>query len=147
MRSPRSYNSQVGVPLSIWQLNDSYNLAIIEAGISKPNEMQNLEEIIQPTIGIFTNIGNAHDENFSSTLEKIKEKFILFKHCKNIIVNTDNSELTGILKTKTPATLFTWGKNKDNIVSITSTEKKQNTTQVSLFPFIKHSKKSWSQTA
>jgi alanine racemase len=131
VRSPRSYNSQIGVPLSVWQLNENYNLAIIEAGISKPNEMQKLEEIIKPTIGIFTNIGNAHDENFSSTSQKIKEKSILFKYCKNVIVNADNAELTEILKTETQATLFTWGKGKNNIVSIKSKEKKENATQVS----------------
>ena len=74
VRSPRSYNSQIGVPLSIWQMNDTYNLAIIEAGISKPNEMQHLESIIQPTFGVFTNIGNAHDENFTSTKQKNKRK-------------------------------------------------------------------------
>src|SRR5690242_20723316 len=138
VRSPRSYNSQIGVPLSLWQLNETYNLAIIEAGISTPNEMQRLEEIIQPTIGIFTNIGNAHDENFTSRAEKIKEKSLLFKYSKNVIANTDNNELINILKTETSATLFTWGKGKENIVSITSTEKKENATQVS-FLYQQHS--------
>ena len=115
VRSPRSYNSQIGVPLSVWQMNENYNLAIIEAGISQPGEMQNLEEIIKPTIGIFTNIGNAHDENFSSTKEKIKEKAILFKDCKEVIVNADNNELINILKHETNAELFTWGKNKSKM--------------------------------
>jgi len=132
VRSPRSYNSQIGVPLSVWQMNESYNLAIIEAGISQPDEMQNLEEIIKPTVGIFTNIGNAHDENFSSTKEKIKEKAILFKHSKEVIVNADNNDLISILKHETNAQLFTCGKDKNNIVSILSLEKKENTTDALL---------------
>ena len=132
VRSPRSYNSQIGVPLSVWQMNENYNLAIIEAGISQPGEMQNLQEIIKPTIGIFTNIGNAHDENFSSTKEKIKEKAILFKHSKELIVNTDNDDLITVLKHENHTQLFTWGKSKNNVVSVISIEKKEETTHVSL---------------
>ncbi len=132
VRSPRSYNSQIGVPLSVWQLNENYNLAIIEAGISQPNEMYKLEEIIKPTIGIFTNIGNAHDENFSSPQEKIKEKTVLFKDSKEIIANVENAELHNILKDKTNAVLFTCGKNKENTVSIISVKRKEHATQVSL---------------
>ena len=64
VRSPKSYNSQIGVPLSVWQMSDQHDLAIFEAGISLPGEMENLEKIIQPTIGIFTNIGEAHSEGF-----------------------------------------------------------------------------------
>lgn len=130
VRSPRSYNSQIGVPLSVWQLNKKNNLAIIEAGISQPNEMQQLEEIIKPTIGIFTNIGNAHNENFSSINEKIKEKSLLFKNCSNVIANADKENLISILKEETNATLFTWGENKNNIVSIISIQKKDTATQV-----------------
>ena len=65
VRSPKSYNSQVGVPLSVWQMNESNNLAIFEAGISEANEMDALRTVIKPTIGVFTNIGQAHDENFT----------------------------------------------------------------------------------
>src|SRR6478609_7419543 len=64
VRSPRSYNSQIGVPLSVWQMSSQHNLAIFEAGISQPNEMNKLERIIQPNIGILTNIGEAHQEGF-----------------------------------------------------------------------------------
>jgi len=70
VRSPKSYNSQIGVPLSVWQLNASHELAIFEAGISRRGEMQRLEPIILPAIGIFTNIGEAHSEGFSSRAEK-----------------------------------------------------------------------------
>jgi alanine racemase len=84
-RSPKSYNSQIGVPLSVWNLEPDADLAIFEAGISKPGEMERLEEIIKPDIGIITNIGEPHQENFSSTKEKIKEKLLLFKGSKLII--------------------------------------------------------------
>ena len=74
VRSPKSYNSQIGVPLSVWQMNEHNTLAIFEAGISKPGEMGKLENIIQPTIGVLTNIGEAHGEGFSSADEKEKKK-------------------------------------------------------------------------
>ncbi len=79
VRSPRSYNSQIGVPLSLWQINEEDTLGIFEAGISKSGEMQALAEIIQPTIGILTNIGEAHAEGFANTSEKLKEKLKLFQ--------------------------------------------------------------------
>ena len=77
-RSPRSYNSQVGVPLSVWLLDDRTELGIFEAGISQPGEMAALKAIVQPTIGIMTNIGEAHQENFASIEEKCMEKLSLF---------------------------------------------------------------------
>ncbi len=132
VRSPRSYNSQIGVPLSIWQMNDSYNLAIIEAGISQPGEMLSLENIIKPIIGVFTNFGNAHDENFISAEQKIREKTILFKDCKEVIVNDTNDVLISILKNESNAQLFKCGGNKDNDVSITSVERKENAAHVLL---------------
>ena len=85
IRSPKSYNSQVGVPLSVLAISEKHNLGIFEAGISTRNEMEKLEKIIQPTIGILTNIGSAHDEGFSNIEEKIKEKLKLFKQSKLII--------------------------------------------------------------
>jgi alanine racemase len=85
IRSPKSYNSQVGVPLSVISINDKHNLGIFEAGISKMHEMEKLEVIIRPTIGIITNIGSAHDEGFEDLEKKIKEKLKLFKHSKLII--------------------------------------------------------------
>jgi alanine racemase len=78
VRSPRSYNSQIGVPLSVWQMNKQHTLAIFEAGISRPGEMEKLQKIIQPTIGVLTNIGEAHSEGFASSKEKEAEKRKLF---------------------------------------------------------------------
>ena len=77
-RSPKSYNSQIGVPLSVWQMNTSHAVALFEAGISRPNEMDKLREIIKPTIGVFTNIGTAHGKNFADVRQKIEEKLKLF---------------------------------------------------------------------
>lgn len=79
VRSPKSYNSQIGVPLSVWQINNGHNLGIFEAGISTIGEMENLAEMIKPTIGILTNIGEAHSEGFNSKAEKLAEKLKLFK--------------------------------------------------------------------
>lgn len=89
IRSPKSYNSQVGVPLSVWNLSPEYELAVFEAGISKPGEMQHLYEIVKPTIGILTNIGEAHQENFGSKQEKLNEKLNLFQSCSALIYCQD----------------------------------------------------------
>jgi alanine racemase len=89
VRSPKSFNSQVGVPLSVWQMSSEHDLAIFEAGISKPGEMRMLEPIILPTIGIFTNIGQAHDENFSDHEQKIDEKLELFRHVETLVYCKD----------------------------------------------------------
>ncbi len=93
VRSPKSYNSQIGVPLSVWRMNTQHNLALFEAGISMPDEMENLEKIIQPNIGIFTNIGSAHGKNFPSEYEKIREKLHLFKNCKTVIIPADDEKI------------------------------------------------------
>lgn len=85
IRSPKSYNSQVGVPLSVIAINEKHNLGIFEAGISTVNEMIHLEKIIKPTIGVLTNIGSAHDEGFLNLVQKIDEKLLLFKDCPIII--------------------------------------------------------------
>lgn len=90
VRSPRSYNSQLGVPLSVWQMNEKHTLGIFEAGISQPNEMEKLQPIIAPTIGILTNIGEAHQENFISVSQKCQEKMALFTDCEAIIYNGDD---------------------------------------------------------
>jgi len=84
VRSPRSYNSQIGVPLSLWLMNEKHTLAIVEAGISRPGEMERLEQMIRPTIGVFTNIGDAHSEGFSSREAKEKEKRILFREATEV---------------------------------------------------------------
>jgi len=89
IRSPKSYNSQIGVPLSVWQINTSHNLGIFEAGISAVGEMETLAKIIQPQIGILTNIGEAHAEGFASKKEKLVEKLKLFTGCELLIYSPD----------------------------------------------------------
>jgi len=132
VRSPRSYNSQLGVPLSVWQMNGDFNLAIFEAGISMPCEMQKLANIIQPTIGILTNIGSAHDENFTSRVQKTEEKCKLFESCDIVIANGDDPTVNEVLSRQTKAKLITWGNDAGNTIHIVSQQKKENTTHVSL---------------
>lgn len=88
--SPRSYNSQIGVPLSVWQMDENTELGIFEAGISQPEEMSKLENIINPTIGILTNIGQAHQEGFKSIKQKCLEKLELFINCDVIVCEEEN---------------------------------------------------------
>ncbi|MEM7162055.1 MAG: bifunctional UDP-N-acetylmuramoyl-tripeptide:D-alanyl-D-alanine ligase/alanine racemase [Bacteroidota bacterium] len=90
VKTPKSYNSQIGVPISIFGITKVHDLGVFEAGISCENEMDKLEKIIQPDIGIFTNIGNAHDEFFESKDLKAREKSILFKSCNALIYNADD---------------------------------------------------------
>ena len=89
-RSPRSWNSQIGVPLSVWRLSEQTQIGIFEAGISEPGEMQALEGIIQPTIGVLTHLGSAHDENFADREEKCREKLRLFRNARVLIYNADD---------------------------------------------------------
>lgn len=98
VRSPRSYNSQLGVPLSVWQMSDKNTLGIFEAGISQPDEMERLQPIIAPTIGIITSIGEAHQENFISTTQKCMEKLTLFKDCEAIIYDEDNKFISNCIE-------------------------------------------------
>lgn len=132
VRSPRSYNSQVGVPLSVWQLDDNTELGIFEAGISMPDEMENLEPIIRPTIGVLTKIGEAHQENFASLQQKVMEKLELFVNCQVFIFNEDDDLVVQcvdqmILSQKT----FTWSrKNMDAHLYISSVEKRESETVI-----------------
>jgi len=105
IRSPKSYNSQVGVPLSILGINEKHNLGIFEAGISQTDEMEKLQKIIQPTIGILSNIGSAHDQGFSSVGEKIKEKLKLFISV-NVLILNKNKTICAFVNPKTK--LFSW---------------------------------------
>jgi len=89
-RSPRSYNSQIGVPLSVWLLNEQTEVGLFEAGISEPDEMPSLHDIIQPTIGVLTYLGTAHQRNFRSMEEKCMEKLQLFHGAKVIAYNSDD---------------------------------------------------------
>ena len=97
VRSPRSYNSQIGVPLSVWEMNEHHTLGIFEAGISHPHEMDALRPVISPTIGVITNIGTAHQENFKSAKEKCIEKLSLFTDSDLIIYNADNKLIESAL--------------------------------------------------
>lgn len=130
-RSPKSYNSQVGVPLSVWQLNTNSQLGIFEAGISEPDEMSRLRQIIQPDIGIFTNIGEAHSENFINLQQKAGEKLKLFTKVKMLIYSLDypelqetliRSEILGNIKA------FTWSRKQEADLQITRVRRKTSFT-------------------
>lgn len=96
-RSPRSYNSQIGVPLSVWLLNEQSQVGLFEAGISQKGEMLALRDIIQPTIGVLTNLGAAHQENFSSMEEKCREKVTLFHDTKAIVYCADDDTVKNVI--------------------------------------------------
>lgn len=107
VRSPKSFNSQIGVPLSVWQIEPEHNLGIFEAGISKAGEMRSLAEVIVPTIGILTNIGAAHSEGFTNATEKLKEKLKLFKNVEHFIYSPEY--VVGIDKNNLPGKKkFSW---------------------------------------
>ena len=109
-RSPKSYNSQIGVPLSVWQMSHSHEIALFEAGISRPGEMEKLREIIKPTIGVFTNIGPAHGKNFESVQQKIEEKMRLFNDkIENLVYCKDNLDIANIVE-KHKIKGFAWSK-------------------------------------
>ncbi len=138
VRSPKSYNSQIGVALSILNIQKQDTLGIFEAGISLPDEMQHLEKMIRPAIGILTNIGNAHDEGFDDTTQKINEKLKLFIHARRLIFCSDNKqvkEAVSVFKNenrfnKMPFQCFTWGKESDNTLQITKTHVLKNETKI-----------------
>ena len=136
IRSPKSYNSQVGVPLSVIAINEKHNLGIFEAGISTIKEMANLEQIIKPNIGVLTNIGSAHDEGFQNTEQKINEKLVLFKNTpviiyqKNQLVDKCLTAFSGeyLLKDRK---LFSWSfTDKSADVFILKRETKHDTTTI-----------------
>jgi len=125
VRSPKSYNSQIGVPLSVWQMEAEHTLGIFEGGISQPEEMQALQKIIQPTIGVFTNLGEAHSEGFASKEEKLHEKLKLFANTEVLICKA------GLLPQKEKETFcFTWGFSASATVEIKSIQKLKNTTRI-----------------
>ncbi|MGF1635857.1 MAG: bifunctional UDP-N-acetylmuramoyl-tripeptide:D-alanyl-D-alanine ligase/alanine racemase [Cyclobacteriaceae bacterium] len=130
-KSPKSYNSQLGVPLSVLLLQEEHDLAIFEAGISQKGEMQKLSEIIQPSLGIFTNIGSAHDLGFENRTEKINEKLLLFKSVKKLIYCKDCAEIDKvIIQQKFPS--FTWGSHADADVKIINQQIDKRSTWISL---------------
>ena len=131
-RSPRSYNSQIGVPLSVWQIDENTNVALIEAGISRPHEMKRLRNIIHPTIGVLTNIGGAHQENFSSLHSKCMEKLELFRDCDIIIYNGDDKTIgESVDNTLQSAREIAWSRHDaDKPLFISSVEKSEDTTTI-----------------
>ena len=133
VRSPRSYNSQIGVPLSVWQLNEEAELGIFEAGISEMGEMNALKRMIKPTIGILTNIGGAHQENFFSLQEKCMEKLTLFKDCDVVIYNGDNELISNcVAKSMLTAREIAWSrKDIERPLYISRVTKKEDHTVIS----------------
>ena len=131
-RSPRSYNSQIGVPLSIWKLNSESTLGIFEAGISRTHEMDNLQHIIDPTIGIVTNISSAHQENFSTMQEKCMEKLSLFRKSEIIIYNADDALLAScVTRSHLPSREIAWSrKDPERPLYIKSIEKDDTGTTI-----------------
>lgn len=132
IRSPKSFNSQIGVPLSLLLLDNKYDTAIIEAGISFPGEMQKLEEMIKPSIGIITNIGNAHSKNFNSQRLKIAEKLKLFEESELIIYCKDYEKIDLEINKKysNSKKLFSWSKKEKADLEVLSTDFMQNSTEI-----------------
>lgn len=129
-RSPKSYNSQIGVPLSVWNLNSEHTVGIFEAGISTTKEMSKLEKIIKPNIGVFTNLGDAHSDGFSGIKQKIAEKFSLFDNCTVIVVNGLNiNQIPSRYKSKK---IILIGKAKGSSIQIINTNVAPNSTRIIL---------------
>jgi Alr-MurF fusion protein len=132
VKSPKSYNSQIGVPLSVWQINESHNLGIFEVGVSRPNEMANLEKVVQPQIGIFTNIGNAHNEFFENNQQKIREKLLLFSNAKQLIYCADYVEIDEIIQhdfvlQNADCQIISWGRIANADIQVDWDTEPQNT--------------------
>ncbi len=129
-RSPRSFNSKIGVPLSLWQMDSSsHDLAIIEAGISRPGEMEVLEQMIRPTIGVITNIGGAHSEGFTSIEEKCREKTSLFRHCRQVVFCRDNHVIAEAIPAG-PEKIDWSRKDSDATLFISSVDKHTSSTEI-----------------
>ena len=134
IRSPKSYNSQIGVPLSVWLLDHSADMAVIEAGISKKGEMERLQEIIRPDIGLITNIAEAHQENFSSYEEKAEEKLKLFHDAQTLIYCKDHKIIENNIKAckqLSDKKCFTWSQQAPADLTIKNIQKNENHTIIS----------------
>jgi|WetSurMetagenome_2_1015567.scaffolds.fasta_scaffold00009_22 Alr-MurF fusion protein len=136
IRSPRSYNSQIGVPLSVWKLDDKYKLGIFEAGISMPGEMDKLRKVIDPDIGVITNIGDAHSENFPDNEIKAKEKLKLFENAGTIVYSSDQDLIHRLLRsdnTFSSKHLIDWSFTKnDAAIRVCKYALPDNRTQISM---------------
>ena len=133
VRSPKSYNSQIGVPLSVWQMNEANTLAIFEAGISKPGEMEVLQKIIQPTIGILTNLGVAHDEGFENQQEKIYEKLQLFNDENIPVIYCADQDIVADAAVNFPFIKYEWGHQENIWMRILNIQSLGNGTDVTTF--------------
>ncbi|HEX3007839.1 MAG TPA: Mur ligase family protein, partial [Bacteroidales bacterium] len=134
VRSPKSFNSQVGVPLSALLIESQHQLAVLEAGISKRGEMEKLETIVQPTIGIITNIGEPHQENFSDLKEKASEKMKLFKNCKSVVYCKDHLIIDELVRTEYKfLEQYAWSRTKPAFLEVKAVTPKENSTQIDCF--------------
>ena len=133
VKSPRSYNSQIGNPLSVWLMDEGFDLALFEAGISKPGEMTRLETILHPDYGIFTHLGNAHLENFSSLEELVQEKIKLFVHCRLVVYCKDfdlvHKAVADVSYSRNPI-FFTWSAREKADLQILSTNSTSRSTVI-----------------
>jgi alanine racemase len=135
VRSPKSYNSQVGVPLSVCLLGEEHDLAVFEAGISKPGEMDRLQTIIMPDIGIFTHLGEAHQENFGSKYEKAQEKLKLFSRCRTVLYCRDCTEVASILENEPgykAVSRFSWSEHPGADIQVCRKQKNGGNTLVDI---------------
>ncbi|TVQ90825.1 MAG: bifunctional UDP-N-acetylmuramoyl-tripeptide:D-alanyl-D-alanine ligase/alanine racemase [Bacteroidetes bacterium] len=136
VKNPRSFNSQTGVPLSVWQMNEGHETAIFEAGISRMGEMEKLQRIIRPEWGIFTNIGPAHDEGFPDKETKIREKLQLFRESTLLIYRADNEMLDITIqnwaKGYPQLKLFRWGSAPDCNIQLVNLDKNTHGTRIEL---------------
>ena len=133
VRSPKSYNSQIGVPLSVWQMSDGNDLAIFEAGISEPGEMDRLQPIIDPDIGVFNYIGDAHSEGFKSMADKIQEKLKLFRNAKVLIYSRNDlliHDALSALEKPGSTKLFSWGLDASADLHVIKISKSIEETQI-----------------
>lgn len=129
--NPKSYNSQVGVPLSIWHIRGNEELGVFEAGISKKGEMKKLQRIISPDFGLITNIGDAHAEHFNNQEEKLLEKLILFKDSKAIFYCKDSKLIDShISRLYSEKSLYTWGKGEECTLTIHSVKKNTSSSTI-----------------
>ena len=130
-RSPRSYNSQIGVPLSVWLMDEHTQVSVFEAGISKPGEMAALRAIIRPTIAVLTNLGTAHQENFSSMEAKCREKLVLFHDARTVVYDADDAIVRRIVsETDIQGETIAWSRRDKNAAFYVSEIKKEDAMSV-----------------
>ena len=130
-RSPRSYNSQIGVPLSVWLMDEHTQVGVFEAGISKPGEMAALRAIIRPTIAVLTNLGTAHQENFSSMEAKCREKLVLFHDARTVVYDADDAIVRQIVsETDIQGETIAWSRRDKNAAFYVSEVEKRDAMSV-----------------